>query len=30
MTLSATDLAHLRTCVNLARETLADGDAPFG
>ena len=30
MSLSATDLAHLRTCVNLAREALADGDEPFG
>ena len=28
--LSATDLAHLRTCVDLAREALADGDEPFG
>jgi len=30
MALSATDLAHLRTCVALAREALADGDEPFG
>jgi tRNA(Arg) A34 adenosine deaminase TadA len=30
MSLSATDLAHLRTCVDLAREALADGDEPFG
>ena len=30
MTLSATDLTHLRTCVDLAREALADGDEPFG
>jgi tRNA(Arg) A34 adenosine deaminase TadA len=30
MALSATDLAHLRTCVDLAREALADGDEPFG
>jgi tRNA(Arg) A34 adenosine deaminase TadA len=27
---SATDLAHLRRCVELAREGLADGDEPFG
>ena len=25
-----TDLAHLRRCVALAREALADGDEPFG
>ena len=25
-----TDLAHLRRCVELAREALADGDEPFG
>jgi tRNA(Arg) A34 adenosine deaminase TadA len=30
MPLSATDLAHLRTCVDLAREALEDGDEPFG
>ena len=30
MTLTATDLAHLRRCVELAREGLADGDEPFG
>ena len=30
MTLTATDLAHLRTCVGLAREALDDGDEPFG
>jgi tRNA(Arg) A34 adenosine deaminase TadA len=30
MTLTTTDLAHLRTCVALAREALADGDEPFG
>jgi len=30
MTLSETDLTHLRTCVALAREALADGDEPFG
>ena len=30
MSLSATDLAHLRSCVDLAREALADGDEPFG
>ncbi len=27
---SETDLAHLRRCVELAREALADGDEPFG
>jgi len=30
MPLDATDLAHLRRCVELAREGLADGDEPFG
>jgi tRNA(Arg) A34 adenosine deaminase TadA len=30
MGLSDTDLAHLRRCVELAREGLADGDEPFG
>ena len=30
MTLTATDLHHLRRCVELAREALEDGDAPFG
>ena len=30
MTLTATDLAHLRRCVDLAREALDDGDEPFG
>ena len=30
MTISETDLAHLRRCVELAREALADGDEPFG
>lgn len=30
MGLSETDLAHLRRCVELAREGLADGDEPFG
>jgi tRNA(Arg) A34 adenosine deaminase TadA len=30
MSLSETDLAHLRRCVELAREALADGDEPFG
>ena len=30
MGLSDVDLAHLRTCVALAREALADGDEPFG
>jgi tRNA(Arg) A34 adenosine deaminase TadA len=29
-TLSAVDLAHLRRCVDLAREALDDGDEPFG
>ncbi|GEA88020.1 nucleoside deaminase [Cellulomonas cellasea] len=28
--LSPQDLAHLRRCVELAREALADGDEPFG
>jgi tRNA(Arg) A34 adenosine deaminase TadA len=30
MSLAATDLGHLRRCVELAREALADGDEPFG
>lgn len=30
MTLSETDLQHLRRCVDLAREALDDGDEPFG
>ncbi len=30
MTITDTDVAHLRTCVELAREALADGDEPFG
>lgn len=30
MSLSATDLTHLRRCVELAREGLDDGDEPFG
>jgi tRNA(Arg) A34 adenosine deaminase TadA len=30
MRLSPTDLAHLRRCVDLAREALEDGDEPFG
>src|SRR3954469_10767060 len=30
MAISDTDLAHLRRCVELAREGLADGDEPFG
>lgn len=30
MELSRADLTHLRRCVELAREALADGDAPFG
>src|SRR5687767_8452148 len=30
MSLSETDVAHLRRCVELAREGLADGDEPFG
>ena len=30
MTLSETDLTHLRHCVELAREALDDGDEPFG
>lgn len=30
MSLSETDLAHLRRCVELAREGLRDGDEPFG
>lgn len=29
-TLSEIDLAHLRRCVELAREALEDGDEPFG
>ena len=30
MSLDETDLAHLRRCVELAREGLEDGDEPFG
>lgn len=30
MTVSETDLVHLRRCVELAREGLDDGDEPFG
>ena len=30
MSLDDTDLAHLRRCLALAREALADGDEPFG
>jgi tRNA(Arg) A34 adenosine deaminase TadA len=30
MSVSDTDLAHLRRCVELARDGLADGDEPFG
>ena len=30
MALDDTDLVHLRRCVELAREGLADGDEPFG
>ena len=30
MSVSHTDLGHLRRCVELAREGLADGDEPFG
>jgi tRNA(Arg) A34 adenosine deaminase TadA len=30
MALDPTDLTHLRRCVELAREALADGDEPFG
>lgn len=30
MTLTDTDLHHLRRCVELAREALDDGDEPFG
>jgi tRNA(Arg) A34 adenosine deaminase TadA len=30
MSLSETDLSHLRRCVELAREGLEDGDEPFG
>lgn len=30
MTLSETDLTHLRRCIELAREALDDGDEPFG
>jgi tRNA(Arg) A34 adenosine deaminase TadA len=30
MTISATDLTHLRRCVELATEALEDGDEPFG
>lgn len=30
MDLTATDLIHLRRCIELAREALEDGDEPFG
>jgi tRNA(Arg) A34 adenosine deaminase TadA len=30
MSISETDLTHLRRCVELAREGLEDGDEPFG
>ncbi|MBF6468407.1 nucleoside deaminase [Nocardia beijingensis] len=30
MTITVEDLAHLRRCVELAREALEDGDEPFG
>jgi tRNA(Arg) A34 adenosine deaminase TadA len=30
MNVTETDLTHLRTCVDLAREALEDGDEPFG
>jgi tRNA(Arg) A34 adenosine deaminase TadA len=30
VTISRTDLRHLRRCVELAREALDDGDEPFG
>ena len=30
MSISETDLEHLRRCVELAREALEDGDDPFG
>jgi tRNA(Arg) A34 adenosine deaminase TadA len=30
VSISADDLSHLRRCVELAREALADGDEPFG
>jgi tRNA(Arg) A34 adenosine deaminase TadA len=30
VSISETDLAHLRRCVELAREALDDGDEPFG
>jgi tRNA(Arg) A34 adenosine deaminase TadA len=30
MAITETDLAHLRRCVELAREGLEDGDEPFG
>jgi tRNA(Arg) A34 adenosine deaminase TadA len=30
VSISADDLTHLRRCVDLAREALADGDEPFG
>jgi tRNA(Arg) A34 adenosine deaminase TadA len=30
VTVDATDLGHLRRCVELAREALDDGDEPFG
>ena len=30
MVITDDDLTHLRRCVDLAREALADGDEPFG
>jgi len=30
MTISGTDIGHLRRCLELAREALDDGDEPFG
>lgn len=30
MSVTETDLQHLRTCVDLAREAVEDGDEPFG
>lgn len=30
MSISETDLTHLRRCIELAREALDDGDEPFG
>ena len=30
MTITETDLAHLRRCIELAKEALDDGDEPFG